>query len=104
MDNAVLLVVTGSPELEHAIADTLLAMPQVSGFTSFPVHGHGSGGTLTIAEQVAGRRRRVRFEMMLDAEALDTCISQLRSEFGRAGLIYWAYPLSAAGRLDPPVN
>jgi hypothetical protein len=99
MDNAVLLVLTCSPDLEHALTDALLAIPHVSGFTSFPVHGHGSGGALTTAEQVTGKRRRVQFEVMLDADVLNPCIAQLDGEFGRAGLVYWAYRLSAAGRL-----
>jgi hypothetical protein len=99
MNTLCLLVINCSPELEHELIDAFLSMPVVSGFTSSLTQGHGLGGAMTVAEQVAGRRERVQFEVMIAAADLDSCIATLTELFGNSGLVYWAYPLNVGGRL-----
>lgn len=50
--------------MEHAVVDWLLDRDDVPEFTGIPVFGHGaSASSMTAAEQVAGRQRRVMFQL-----------------------------------------
>ena len=53
-----------------------------------------------IAEQVAGRRDRVQFEIVLDADVLDAVLSELREAFPVRDVIYWVLPIIRSGRLS----
>jgi len=52
------------PSLEEMMVDNLLLLETEHGFSSFPVnaHHHVNKG-LSLAEQVTGRQKRVRFQM-----------------------------------------
>jgi len=51
-----------SPKVEEALAEWLLERPDVPGFSSLPMSGHGSSEhAMSLAEQVAGHSRRVLF-------------------------------------------
>src|SRR5690606_13563824 len=63
MNITTMLVLNVPPELEEDLVDYLLTLEAVAGFTSFRVHGHGEHAHLSIAEQVAGRRARLRYEI-----------------------------------------
>jgi len=68
MDHCLLVVIV-APSMENAMVDWLLDREDVSGFTSVPVYGHGaSAKSMTPAEQVAGRQRRVMFQLHLAQE------------------------------------
>ena len=57
MNENCLLNLVVTPEVEDAVADWLLEYPTVTGFSSYPISGHGSSEQrMTLAEQVAGRR------------------------------------------------
>ncbi|TNE75753.1 MAG: DUF3240 domain-containing protein, partial [Gammaproteobacteria bacterium] len=86
------------PELEEDLVDYLLAREEVGGFTSYPVHGHGEQGHLSIAEQVTGRRKRVQFETLLPERHVEAVIGGLVSEVGN-GIHYWQLPVAQSGRL-----
>lgn len=65
-----LLYLIVAPAAEDAVAEWLLEDEAVSGFSSMPIAGHGSSeASMTLAEQVAGRRRRVMFFTHLETLA-----------------------------------
>ncbi|MCB1874781.1 MAG: DUF3240 family protein [Chromatiales bacterium] len=101
MNDQVLLVLLVGPALEETLVDWLLLQQGLSGFTTAAASGHGSAQeTLTLAEQVTGRSRRVMFHLHLDKAQAQSMLDQLRQEFSGAGLHYWMVPLLAAGHLD----
>ena len=100
-DPQALLSLVVSPAIEDAMVDWLLERPEVSGFTSFPIHGHGaSPRSMTLAEQVAGRRRQVLFQTHLPQAQAEALIPGLKQAFAGSGMHYWLLPLAAAGHLD----
>ena len=82
------------PSLEEAIVDALLMMEEELGFSSFAVnsHHHENKG-LSLAEQVTGRQKQLRFQMYIDKRALDSLITQLKQEFSGSGIQYWVLPI-----------
>ncbi len=94
----VLLVLNITPELEEELVDYLLSREEVGGFTSYPVHGHGEQGRLSIAEQVSGRRKRVQFEILLPEPQVDNLIAGLAEEVGK-GIHYWQLSVIRSGHL-----
>ena len=89
------------PSLEEDLVDFLLASDDIRGFQSTEVSGHGQVGAMSIAEQVAGRRHRVQFEIVLDTEATDALLDRLREAFPVRDVIYWVLPVTRSGRLAP---
>ncbi|NBC15369.1 MAG: DUF3240 domain-containing protein [Gammaproteobacteria bacterium] len=87
--------------LEDALAEWLLERDDVPGFSSLPVAGHGSSEhSMTLAEQVAGRSRRVLFLVELPQPVADEVLADLRGAFAGTGLHWWLVPVLGAGRLD----
>ena len=80
--------------LEEVIVDCLLTFESEHGFSSYPVyaHDHRNEG-LSLAEQVAGRQKRLRFQMYVDDNALQSLLDRLRNEFSGAGIRYWVLPV-----------
>jgi hypothetical protein len=90
-----------SPKLEDSLSEWLLERSDVPGFTSLPVAGHGSSEhSMTLAEQVAGRSRRVMFLLELPEQQALALIAALAAAFRGSGLHYWLVPLRAAGHID----
>jgi len=90
-----------SPTVEDSLAEWLLERSDVPGFSSLPIAGHGSSEhSMSLAEQVAGRSRRVMFMLELDGGLANRLIAELGDAFGGSGVHYWVVPISAAGRLD----
>ena len=80
--------------------DWLLQFESQFGFSSFPVNGHSSRHEgLTLAEQVAGRKRQIRFEMHLPSGECVSLIERLKQDFPAAGLHYWISPILELGRV-----
>jgi len=93
------LIVT--PQVEDALAEWLLERDDVPGFSSMPVAGHGSSEkSMTLAEQVAGRSRRVMFVTHVPADTAKALLDDLHRAFAGSGLHYWVVPISDFGRLD----
>jgi len=100
MNEHCLLSLVAAPAIEDALVDWLLAQSALSGFTSAPVSGHGSSPhSMSLAEQVAGRRRQVLFQCHLSREQAVEIIAGLRAEFAGSGLHYWLVPIIDAGHL-----
>lgn len=99
MTSQYLFTLTASPSLEDALVDWLLKH-EAQGFSSHCVNGHsGRLEGLTLAEQVSGRKRQVRFEMHIPADKLNYLLEQLKQEFGGANLHYWITPLVESGHI-----
>ena len=94
-----LLILNTRPELEEDLVDYLLSLSCVSGFTSYPVRGHGHHQNLSVAEQVSGRRKRMQVEIMLEEDAVPTVLSGLVDNVGR-DMNWWRMPVMDSGMLD----
>lgn len=89
-----------SPQVEDTLVDWLLARDEVPGFTSAPVSGHGSSiHSMSLAEQVSGRRRQVLFQLHLPTAQSEGLVVALKEDFGNSGIHYWLTPVVACGRL-----
>ena len=86
------------PSLEEMMVDSLLMLEAEHGFSSFQVnaHHHDNKG-LSLAEQVAGRQKRIRFQMYVPVEQLSALLDQLRQEFSGSGIQYWVLPVIERG-------
>ena len=86
------------PSLEEAMEDSLLMLEAEHGFSSLPVnaHHHQNEG-LSLAEQVRGCQKRIRFQLYVDAKGLTALITQLQQEFNGAGIHYWVLPVIEKG-------
>jgi hypothetical protein len=94
-----LLTLIAPPALEEPLVDWLLEFDSDLGFTSFPVYGHSSGHEgMTLAEQVSGRKRRVRFELHLSDAQWRPLADRLERDFRGTGIHWWVVPVTALGR------
>lgn len=86
------------PSIEEAVVDCLLTLESAHGFSSFPVssHDHRNEG-LSLAEQVTGRQRKIRFQMYVPEDGLAGLLEQLRAEFSGSGIKYWVLPVIENG-------
>ena len=84
--------------LAEAVVDCLLTLESEHGFSSFPVnsHDHRNEG-LSLAEQVTGRQKKIRFQMYLPEQELAALLDQLRTEFAGSGIRYWVLPVVENG-------
>lgn len=96
--DAFILTVTAPPSLEDALVDCLLALDWQQGFSSFPanVHDHNVQG-LSLAEQVAGHQRKLRFQMYVEKQHIPVLLAKLKQEFAGSGLQYWLVPAIEQG-------
>jgi len=86
------------PGLEEVIVDCLLMLESEHGFSSFPVsaHDHRNEG-LSLAEQVSGRQKKIRFQMYVPEQGLSMLLTQLREDFSGSGIHYWVLPIIENG-------
>ncbi|MGD2118878.1 MAG: DUF3240 family protein [Chromatiales bacterium] len=96
-----LLNLVVSPEVEDSVTDWLLAHTATSGFSSHPIDGHGSSEhSMTLAEQVAGRRRQVLFQLHLSCEDAHSLLGAIKADFRGSGMHYWLLPILESGHVD----
>jgi Protein of unknown function (DUF3240) len=86
------------PSLEEMMVDSLLMLEAEHGFSSLPVsaHHHDNKG-LSLAEQVTGRQKRIRFQMYVPVQDLPALLEQLRQDFSGSGIQYWVLPVIENG-------
>jgi hypothetical protein len=95
-----LLYLIVAPAAEDAVAEWLLEDETISGFSSTPIFGHGSSeASMTLAEQVAGRSRRVMFFTHLETAATQALLERLRRDFAGADVHFWTTPVGQFGNL-----
>ena len=86
------------PSLEELMVDSLLLLETEHGFSSFPVNAHHHENLgLSLAEQVTGRQRRIRFQMYVPVDELPVLLAQLRQDFSGSGIQYWVLPVIENG-------
>ena len=97
-DTEYLVTFNITPSLEEMMVDSLLLLESDHGFTSFPVnaHHHDNKG-LSLAEQVTGRQKHIRFQMYVSADELKPLLKQLQQEFSGSGIQYWVLPVIENG-------
>lgn len=100
MTREYLLRLNVPPSLEEDLVDLLLGSDDIRGYQSYPTRGHGQVGAMSIAEQVAGRRQRIQFEIVLNADLLEPTLDRLRKAFPVRDVIYWVLPVLESGRLS----
>lgn len=95
-----LITINVSPALEEAMVDCLLAFETAQGFSSFAVsaHDHRNQG-LSIAEQVTGRQRKMRFQMYIDKNHVSALLTKIKADFSGTGLHYWIVPVLEHGEI-----
>ena len=93
-----LITLNVPPSLEEALVDCLLTFESEQGFSSLPVsaHDHRNEG-LSLAEQVTGRQRKIRFQMYIDKSDLSALLERLKMDFSGAGIQYWVMPVIENG-------
>ena len=100
MNHLLLVTLTAPPSIEESLVDWLLEFTDQAGFSSQRADGHSSRlEGLSLAEQVAGRKSQVRFQLHLPGEQLPRFMDALKKDFGGAGLHYWVAPLLDAGHV-----
>ncbi|MGZ5052621.1 MAG: DUF3240 family protein [Methylobacter sp.] len=93
-----LVTLNAPPSLEEAIVDCLLTLESEQGFSSFSVNSHDHRNVgLSLAEQVTGRQKKIRFQMYVPEQRLEALLDQLKSEFAGAGISYWVMPVVESG-------
>lgn len=93
-----LLTVSVPPSLEEALVDCLLSLDWAQGFSSFPTNVHGQGSqSLSLAEQVAGHQRKIRFQMYVEKPHISALLTKLKADFAGSGLHYWLVPAIEQG-------
>ncbi len=98
-----LLSVVVAPEIEDSIVDWLMQRPELGGFSSYPISGHGSSlHAMTTLEQVVGRQRKIMFKIGLPEADVQPLLDDLWGHFRGADLHYWQVPLLAHGNLAAP--
>ena len=100
-DKPVMLLIIAPPILEESLVDWLLETAPESGFTTLEAEGHGTDPrSMSAAERVAGRRRNVQFQVLLDRAQAERVIELLHASFGASGLVWCLLPALAYGRLE----
>ena len=95
-----LITFTAPPAIEETLVDWLLQSATHTGFSSYPVNGHSSREEgLTLAEQVAGRKKQIRFQMHIAQTEVPAFIENFKRDFAGAGVHYWVSPLTDAGHV-----
>ena len=89
------------PSQEEAVVDWLLARRGDSGFTSQSVFGHSADhASLSPAEQVSGRQRRLQFLVQMSSESVNDFLREARDRFGSTNSHYSVLPMIAGGPLE----
>ncbi len=94
------LVLVCPPEIAEKLLDTLLVIAGDEIFTSTPTFSHGTAhGYMASLEQVMGRARSVRVEILVTEVEMAGLFEALRTSLAGTGLRYWALPLAAEGEI-----
>jgi len=100
-----LLVLMVPRERRDDFVDALMGWEALSGFTLLPALGFSREHShFSIPEQVSGYREFDRFEVLVEATALQTLLDRLSAACGRERLRYWVSPVTAEGHLAGPAE
>ena len=96
MNQPTMLILDAPPALEDDVVDYLIEYSAIEEFSSFTAYGHGGHGTMTVTEQVTGRRKRVRFEILMQEQDVPGLTQTLKQRFG-TDIRYWQLPVYGLG-------
>ena len=100
-EDQALLTLVMPPALSGLLVDWLLEQPEVVGFISLPVNGHGGGEhSMTAAEKVAGYRKGWLVQTHLPKSKARALLARLQQEFTGSEIHYWMTPLIVGGHLN----
>jgi hypothetical protein len=100
MGETSLLTLIAPVGLEEPLVDWLLEHASSHGICSGPINGHSaSHESLTVAEQVSGRQRQIRFEVHAQEGEVNLMLERLRGDFADAGIHFWVVPLLESGKI-----
>ncbi len=100
MSKRLLLTLIAPVGLEEPLVDWLLEHASGRGFCSGPVNGHSaSHESLTVAEQVSGRQRQIRFEIHAPEEEVCLMVQRLKRDFAGSNMHYWSTSLVESGNI-----
>lgn len=95
------LVLIANRAVEEVIADWLLEHQNIDLFGSEPIDYHGiEHHRLNLAEQVAGRQRKVMFQVRARFDEAQVLVEEMREGFSGIGIDYWIIPVLASGSLE----
>jgi hypothetical protein len=99
MSNNLLLVTFNvPPTIESLVVDSLLLLESANGFSSFPVFAHSHiNDDLSLAEQVTGRQKKIRFQIYVHENELAVLLAQIKKSFAGSGIEYWVLPVLENG-------
>lgn len=88
------------PAVEEKMLDLLLLSPNVTFFTSTATAAHGMDhDNLDQTEQVLGRARATRIQVIVAAAGKAALLDAIRQQFSGAGLRYWLTTLAETGEI-----
>lgn len=93
-----LLLLSVAPEQEDDLIDYLLESEGLSAFTSWPAFGHDQVGFATLAEQVAGRRKRIMVQIALPSTSVAAVLQGLATRVGK-DIRWWQQRIEASGHI-----
>lgn len=101
MSEHCLLNLVVSPAVEDTVTDWLLTRDELSGFSTYPISGHGSSEhAMSLAEQVAGKRKQVLFQLLMPCDPALELLKEIRRDFRGSGMHYWLMPVVESGHLE----
>ncbi|MBL1275003.1 MAG: DUF3240 family protein [Ectothiorhodospiraceae bacterium] len=94
-------------DVQQGLADKLRGMERVSGFTFSHAEGHGAevegDAFLSARDKVVGYTPRIRVDILLEDNDVDSVLSSLRNSFddvdGEGQGVYWVTAVEKNGRL-----
>lgn len=88
------------PAVEEKMLDLLLLSPSVTFFTSTATAAHGMAHEdLDQTEQVLGRARATKIQVIFDAADKAALLDAIRQQFSGAGLRYWVTTVAETGEI-----
>jgi hypothetical protein len=100
-DQQILISLNVPPVLEEDFVDCLLALDILESFSSSAVNAHNECAheKMSLAEQVAGRQKKINFQIYLLENNLPKLLQQLKACFSGAEIQYWLLPVLAKGNI-----
>lgn len=101
MPDQVIFTVNVPTGLKDELVDTLMALPNITGFNLKTIHGYSKEHSLfDIAEQVEGYRAYFQFEVLILASDIDKLTTSLTKVCHHTTLKYWLTPVLASGHIQ----
>ena len=82
------------------LVDWLLEFDPEQRFASYSVNEHnGDQAVLSLAEQVTGRQKQIRFELYIANDRYERFMKKFKTDFSGSGILYRVVPALNRGRV-----